>query len=265
MCKKNLLVLSVVLLMFTFNGFAQNTRISDHNEVGWYGFSGTFKLSEKWGMVSEYQWRRNHIITDWQQSLSRISGSYQIQPRLQFRVGYAWAKTFAYGDLPINRYGKSYNEHRAFEMVTLTDKLGIVSLSHRFMLEQRWIGRYTSGDLDKEDQFPFRNRFRYMFRLQMPLKGQWVVDKTPYLVFFNELMVNFGKNVPENVFDQNRLGLLFGYRVNSNFSLEAGYISQILQFGREIDGNNVFQYNNGVMVNTLFSFDLSKKSDKVVE
>ncbi|AWA30009.1 DUF2490 domain-containing protein [Flavobacterium magnum] len=241
---------------------AQNTRISDHNTIGWYGVTGNFRLSDKWGFVTEYQWRRNKLITEWQQGLARISASYQIHPKVQFRLGYGWAKTYAYGEIPINRFGKDYHEHRAFEAVTITDNVSILGLTHRFMLEQRWVGRYTSEALDKEDQFPFRNRLRYMFRAQVPLKGQQSVNSTPYLAMFNEISVNFGKHVGENVFDQNRLGLLFGYRCSDIFTIEAGYISQILQFGREIDGNNVFQYNNGIMASALFNFDL-RKNNKV--
>ncbi|WP_219928741.1 DUF2490 domain-containing protein [Flavobacterium pallidum] len=254
--------LPILVFLFSPIVLAQNTRLSTHNNIGWYGATGNFRLDEKWGFIAEYQWRRDNFITDKQQNMIRISGTYQVHPRVQFRVGYAWAQTFPYGEIPINRYGKDYHEHRAFEMITITDKLSILSLLHRFTLEQRWVGRYTSADLSHEDQFPYRNRFRYMFRMACPLKGESIVDKTSYLVLFNELSVNFGKNVNENVFDQNRLGLLFGHRFNRGFSIEAGYISQILEYGREIDGRNVFQYNNGVMANAIFNFDLSKKSGK---
>jgi hypothetical protein len=67
--------------------------------------------------------------------------------------------------------GKDFTEHRIYEMATVTDKIGKIDLSHRFMLEQRWVGRYSNANLTSEDQYPFMNRARYMIRLQMPLKG----------------------------------------------------------------------------------------------
>jgi hypothetical protein len=57
-------------------------------------------------------------------------------------------------------------------------------------------------------------------------------------------MIGFGKNVAENIFDQNRIGILFGYRFSPKVRLEAGYLNQIVQLGREINNQNVFQYNN---------------------
>lgn len=96
-------------------------------------------------------------------------------------------------------------------MATLNDKMGKVELGHRFMLEQRWIGRYTNAMLTKEDDYFCVNRFRYMYRMQMALKGKTIGDKTPYAAIYDEVFLGFGKNVNENVFDQNRLGLLLGY------------------------------------------------------
>ena len=238
---------------------AQNNRTSNYNSIGWYNYFGTFKVSEKFGIHTEYQFRRNEIITEWQQSLLRVGVNYQLNPNIQFRLGYAWIETFPYGEIPINGMGKDFTEHRLFQMATITDKVGILDLSHRFMLEQRWIGTYSNADLTTEDEYVFLNRFRYMFRLQIPLKGSEIKDKTPYLAAYDEVFIGFGENVNENVFDQNRIGILLGYQFNSSLRVEGGYLNQIVQLGRELNGSNVFQYNNGIIVNALFTFDLSKK------
>jgi len=234
-------------------------RLSDHNQIGWYALNGTFKLDDKFSVHTEYQWRRNDLITTWQQSLLRVGLNYQLNPKVQFRVGYAWAETYPYGEYPLNGMGKDFTEHRMYEMVTVNDKTGIVEISHRFMLEQRWVGRYSSADLKKEDEFPFLNRARYMVRAQIPLKGKTIGDKTPYAAIYDEVFIGFGKNVGENVFDQNRIGILLGYKFNNSIRVEGGYLNQIVQLGREIDNKNVFQYNNGFIVSGIFNFDLRKK------
>lgn len=240
---------------------AQNTRIRDHNSIGWYNYIGTFKLKNKLGIHTEYLWRRDNIITDWQQSLLRLGINYQLNPKAQIRVGYGWIETFPYGDLPINAFGKQFTEHRLFEMITLTDKISILEFSHRFMLEQRWLGRYSTASLTKEDQFVFANRLRYMFRLQAPLKGKTIENKIPYLALYDEILIGFGKNANENIFDQNRIGILLGYKFNNKFRAEAGFINQIVQLGREVNNRNVFQYNNGLIINTIFNFDFKRSSE----
>ncbi len=238
---------------------AQNTRISNYNSIGWYNYFGTFKVSQKFGIHTEYQFRRSEIISEWQQSLLRVGVNYQINPKIQFRLGYAWIETFPYGETPVNGMGKDFTEHRLFQMATITDRVSIVDFSHRFILEQRWVGRYSDVNSTKEDDYPLLNRLRYMLRLQIPLKGKEMKDKTPYIAVYDEVFIGFGKNVNENVFDQNRIGVLLGYRFSPSVRIEAGYLNQIVQLGREVDNRNLFQYNNGIILNANFNIDLTKK------
>ena len=252
------IVFATALIAFSTVSQAQNNRLNTNENIGWYGYFGTFKLSEKWGLHTEYQWRRDHFITDWQQSLLRLGVNYQLSPRALFRAGYAWIETFPYGEIPINGLGRDFTEHRIYEMVQLAHKEGIFDISHRFMLEQRWVGRYSSVAVASEDEFPLLHRMRYMARFQIPLNGKEMKDKTPYLAWYDEIMIGFGSNVNANVFDQNRIGILLGYRFDKNVRIEAGYLNQIVQFGRLVNGQNVFQHNNGIIINANFNFDLSK-------
>ena len=259
MLSKKLLITGLAFLYASLFASAQKTRISNHNTIGWYNYFGTFKLSDRFSLHTEYQWRRNNIIEEWQQSLLRTGINYQLNPKIQLRAGYAWGETFPYGDIPINGFGKDFTEHRIFEMATITDKVSSIDLSHRFMLEQRWVGRYSNANLQKEDDFIFLSRMRYMFRMQMPFTGNSIADKSPYAALYDEIFIGLGRNVNENIFDQNRLGFLLGYRFNKTVRLEGGFLSQVLQLGREVDGRNVFQYNNGLVINLIFNIDLMQK------
>lgn len=256
-----LLVISLVILGSIHYSTAQNTRLNTYETIGWYNYFGTFRFSQKLGLHSEYQWRRDNVIKYWQQSLLRVGVNYHMNERVLFRAGYGWIETFPYGEYSINSMGKSFTEHRIFEMVQLTHKEDRVEFSHRFMLEQRFVGRYTTPELEEEDEFPLLNRIRYMIRLQVPLKGKEIADRTPYIALYDEVFIGFGKNVTANVFDQNRIGALMGYRFNKTFRLEAGYIHQKVQFGRLINGRNVFQENNGIIINMNFNMDFSQKTN----
>ena len=256
---KKIVFYIILLLSFSSSINAQNSRINNHNTIGWYNYFGTFKVSQKFGIHTEYQFRRTETITEWQQSLLRVGVNYQLNPRIQLRLGYAWIETFPYGEIPINGMGKDFTEHRLFQMATITDKVSIVDLSHRFMLEQRWVGRYSNDNLTIEDEFPFLNRLRYMFRMQIPLKGKEIKDKTVYLAIYDEVFIGFGKNVNENIFDQNRVVILLGYKFSPSIRIEGGYLNQVLQLGREVNNRNVFQQNNGLILNAYFNIDLTTK------
>lgn len=249
----------LILVLLSNALIAQNTRINNHNTIGWYNYFGTFKLDNKFSVHTENQFRRVNLASDKQQGLLRLGLNYQLKPKIQFRLGYAWIETYPYGEIPINGFGRDFTEHRIFQMASISDRISIVDFSHRFMLEQRWVGRYSNASLSSEDEFVLLNRFRYMFRVQIPLKGKSIENKTPYLALYDEVFIGFGENVTENIFDQNRLGIVLGYKFTNAFRIEAGYLNQIVQLGREVDNRNVFQNNNGLIVNTLFNFDLSKK------
>lgn len=81
---------------------------------------------------------------------------------------------------------------------------------------------------------------------------------------YDELFIGFGKNVNANVFDQNRVGLLLGYKFNQKVRLEIGWIHQIVQFGREINAQNIFQFNRGLLANANFNIErvATKKRQK---
>jgi hypothetical protein len=257
--KRDVFCMLIILCIFSFPSFGQNNRLNTSNQIGWYTYFGTFKLSNKLGLHTEYQFRRNEVITYWQQSLLRIGLNYTIHPAVQVRVGYGWIETFPYGEFPLNGFGKQFTEHRIFQMAQLSQKVGKVDFSHRFMLEQRFVGKYSDAQAIKESEFPLLHRMRYMVRMQVPLKGNEIQDKTPYLAVYDEVFVGFGKNVNANVFDQNRIGVLIGYRFNKTFRLEGGYLNQTAQYGRLINGKNGFQNNNGFIINSNFTLDWTKK------
>jgi hypothetical protein len=250
-----------VILLITFlslEATAQNTRLRDNNSIGWYSYTGTFRVHQQWSLHTEYQWRREDFVATWQQSLMRIGVNYHLNPNVMFHLGYGWIETFNYGDYPINGFGKQFPEHRIYQQLNITQKVGRVDLLHRYRLEQRWIGRFDRAESNQPDGWNYLNRLRYMLRLQLPLQGPALDDKEFYLAAFDEIFIGFGKKVNQNVFDQNRVSFLAGYRVNKNLRVEAGYLQQIAQLPRRIDDRNVYQYNSGLLLNVVINANLKK-------
>jgi hypothetical protein len=103
---------------------------------------------------------------------------------------------------------------------------------------------------------------RYMVRIQFPLFAETVGDGTWYAALYDEVFIGFGKNVGENIFDQNRIGVLLGHAFTKSYRIEAGYLNQILQLGREVSGSNVFQYNHGIILNLVMTVDFSSTDAK---
>lgn len=247
-------------MLYTFGSFPirlQSQRINDSNTIGWYNLFLTTKFQSKLSFHTEIQFRRNQILLEDKQKLFRLGLNYQSRPNLLLRGGYSFIETYAYGNLPLNGYGKDFSEHRIFQMVQLSEKEGLFNMTHRFMLEQRFIGRYNNEEMEREESFPLTNRMRYMFRIQTPLLKNKTEDKFLYVAFYDEVFIGFGRNVNTNIFDQNRIGALIGYKLDDKTRLEIGYLNQILQYGRELNNQSIFQYNNGIIFNINFDIDLS--------
>ena len=237
------LVFLATFLFLAFQLKAQS-RISDHNTIGWFATTVTPTINKKLSAHIEYQWRRDNLISDWQQSLFRVGLNYKVHPQVTLHVGYGWIETFPYGEYNLSSLPRRFPEHRIYEQLVVTSDVGKTKLLHRLRLEQRWIGRFNSMASPSADFFVYMNRLRYMPRLEVPIGKKW------YAGVYDEIFIGFGKNVGENIFDQNRVGVLAGYKINKKIKIEAGFISQTVQLGREINNKNVFQYNNGFLLSS---------------
>lgn len=250
-----------ILLLFIFTGIycaalAQEERLATHNTIGWFMYTGAFKIAPKLTIHTEYQWRRVDGVKNWQQGLARTSLNYAVRKDVSLNAGYAFAETFPYGDYPP---AFAFPEHRIFEQVVVKNPLGVVDLSHRFMLEQRFVGSVTQTNGVKDTKYSFLNRVRYRLRGEIPLHKKTAAKKNWSIALQDEIFIGWGKNIGANIFDQNRIGVLLGYKLNKLVKLEAGYLNQIVQQGRRVNNKAVFQYNNGFLVGANFNIDLTQK------
>ncbi len=220
--------------------YAQH-RNTDNNDIFWAPVTVQNRLSEKWFLHTEFQWRRTDRVQSPQQNLLRMGITWNAKPQHRFQAGYAWILTYPYGDFPLAENG-TFAERRAYQQwYFLSESAGKgVVFSSRLRTEQRWL-----EVLDANNRFVswnYLNRIRLMQRMQWPVKR---IHENLYLALSDEIFIGFGKNVGLNVFDQNRLSGLLGLNLNKSVQLEIGVLNQILQQGKAVNGKPVFQYNTG--------------------
>jgi hypothetical protein len=251
--KKTALTLSLPALLFATPLHAQVKRLADENAIGWAAGFFTFNLNKKVALLAEYQWRRDHIITNWQQSLARGGIQYNFNKNVSAAIGYGYIITYPYGDYPAGPY--TIPEHRIFEQLTWRDERGRLTLDHRFRLEQRFLGKVTQAAPEYDvTGWNYLNRVRYQLKATLPLNHKEMSDKTFYASAYNELFIGFGKNVNQNVFDQDRTTLQFGYKLNKTVRFDAGVLYQIVQQGALVSGVPAYQYNIGPILSLYCSF-----------
>lgn len=244
------LFINSLIIILSSETYAQN-RLSDHQAIGWYTYNGDHKLNDRWAIHTEYQWRRVDLIRSWQQSLARVGLVRTINETVKVGGGYTYFVTFPFGRYPQAENGVPYPEHRLHQDIQLSEKYERLELSHRFRLEQRWLANQTDESNPwKITGWDFQNRIRYQVAGEVPTvdDGEW------YLNFFDEVFIGFGKNVGQNIFNQNRLSGGVGYQVSEGFKLELNYLNQILQHAEiePVSRKPVFEINNGFRINVVY-------------
>lgn len=216
-------------------------------------YFGSHKISEKWGLHLEAQLRRNEIVSKPQQWLLRTGINYHINPNIFATVGYAYIMTHPYGGLPVQT---SFPENRLWEQIQIKNQAGAFEIISRFRLEQRFSQNPVLIDKNYEPgDAIYTNRVRQLNRVSIPFKGKIINDKSLYISAYDEMMVNFGKNVALNIFDQNRAYLALGYKIPKLGRLEVGYLNQLIFKG---DGKKV-ENNNTLQVGLSSNFDFFTK------
>ena len=250
----------IFLSLLASSAFSQINRLNDYNTVGWYTYNGDHKLANRWELHTEYQWRRIDLIRTWQQSLARVGLVYNLTNRVSLSGGYTRFVTYPYGNYPSADLGVPVPENRIYEDIEIGDKFGRLELSHRLRLEQRWLAQLSGINLRRVDNWEYQHRIRYQLSANYPLSGHTIDSGEFYLNAFDELFISFGKNVGNNVYNQNRISGGLGYQFNDNFRLELNYFNRILQHseGDPITKKPIFDIDNGFRLNVDYNFNFWK-------
>jgi hypothetical protein len=114
-------------------------------------------------------------------------------------------------------------ENRIWQQFILRNKIGNVSIRHRYRLEQRWIKmadviEISNNTTVTEFVNSYKNRARYMLSLKIPLSKN--KNFPIFLSFYDEIFLNLS----DTPFDQNRLFGAAGFQVNKNMNIQVGYL-----------------------------------------
>jgi hypothetical protein len=93
---KNVLIIS---FLFGSLGVVSQKQIDNQNGA-WLMYFGNHKLTEKFSLHTEYQWRRSDYFNNWQQSLARVGIDYHFNKQNSVTAGYGWIVSYPYGEQP---------------------------------------------------------------------------------------------------------------------------------------------------------------------
>lgn len=266
---KNFLLSAIILLTMLNTSFSQSPRQYYHISNGWTDINVSGKIAGKFTWQLENQHRREDMQGDYNtgtttgnpynnlnQHVFRPWIHYQFNPNVRFSLmplGWIGSNRFKEGEP-----SAFFAEIRVSPQVVLTQNIGRVRIDNRLRYEFRWFGQNQDinnksflygGDFSTTT---FKERFRYQFKVTVPINHAKMDDKTLYAQTYNELFVNTGEQVANtNLLDQNRVLIGLGYKFNKFLAVEAGYMQQTIfklnnTAKNNVDINNIIQLNLAV-------------------
>ena len=195
------------VLMLPYSSAAQNSDFGN-----WLIYIGNKKVDSKWNIHNEVQYRNYDAIGDLEQLLLRTGVGYNLsENNHNLLLGYGYILSQNYSADSEDKL--DVNEHRIFQQFTSKQKIGNVSLSHRYRFEQRFV------------ESDFKMRLRYFLAFKVPILKTETSPTKLYLSAYNEVFLN----TESDVFDRNRVYGGLGYQLNNNVRIEAGYMNQLFE------------------------------------
>jgi hypothetical protein len=221
----------ICLLLVCFASKAQTKKNVDHQSLLWTRYYNQLTLNNKWSLHTEFD---NRIFTNTNPikenlHVLRLQGRYKINANIELGGGFAYFAVTTQD--PEVSFDFRIPEYRGQQDITWKQDFGNYTLNQRFQIEERYIRNANKEGLLSGTTYFWRFRYR--------LQGEYSCWKkeNQYLkaIVHDELMINSGKNVVKNTFDQNRIYAALQYGVNKNIALELGYLKSFQQRASGVD------------------------------
>jgi len=245
----------IIAAVCLFSGLAitAQTKITEHFSRSWAGYFNQARWSDKWGTWMDVQLRSKD---DWggegmAQFLARVGLTYYVTDATKLTAGYAYINDFP-GD---NHKNISAYEHRLWQQVQWHTKYSHDKKMMQWLrLEQRYRRKVLNDDALAEG-YNFNWRLRYNILYEIPFYKNGSDPKSWSFIVNDEVHINFGKQIVNNYFDQNRFFIGFKYQTGRQSNIQFGYMNWFQQLAA---GN---QYRNSNIARVFFfqNLDLRKK------
>ena len=217
---RNFMLMAFVMSIVS-QAFAQKNV--DHQSLLWTRYQLKLKLDDHWSASQELEERTYWFPWRQHQMVSRSMAQYQL--------GKGWNIG---GGLTYFRQALPQDAHKevTYTQPELRPQLEVdykQQISEKFNIQHRYWSEMRNFKAENED-FKYSN-----VRMRYKLEFQYQPNKKTTLRAYEEIFINFGKNIVYNKFDQNRVGASVQYMPWNNFGFELGYINWFQQRPSGVD------------------------------
>lgn len=223
----------------------QSSKEINDQSQSWFSVNTTFRLNQKWGVVGDLHVRRTNFMADPNFYFVRAGVGYWLNPQVTFIAGYAhmWLAGQKKGE-------RIYvDEDRLYGQINYSTKVSKLSLLHRFRNEHRWRETVVADSL--ANKINFSTRLRYLISLTYPIFKN---ASLPSACLANEVLVQFGKPIVNNAFDQVRLFAGIRQSLGRGWSYDFGYM---LVWQQKASG---YQYDRNHTLRLFFYYTMNRSN-----
>jgi hypothetical protein len=237
-----------ILFLFT-NCFSQK-QVTSVQQI-WLGNTSQLRFSNHWGLSFDLQVRsREKFYQGLSQVSSRIGAVYYVNELVRVAAGYYFAD-----NIPRDYHKAVFqDEHTGWQQFSWSTKYPRLNINQSFRLEERFRHRVLNEDKLGEG-YGFNYRTRYNILMNIGLSRKPFTPHTLAAVFYNEVYLNFGKQIIHNTFDQFRTYAGFNYTITKNANLQFGYLYSFQQLA----AGNKYRNLHAARIFYLYNVDLRKK------
>lgn len=259
-----ILILVLLLALGATGSYAQEgdrpeeSQIEEPLTLLWINTYGNIRISNRLFWVAQTHFRfQEDSNTEFAGQIAQLYNRHAI--------GYIFNKSFNAslgGVLRINFNTKeppegrnAVTEWRIWHQYKFAMPLSSLMIYHRLRIEHRW-----SQGFAEDAEFVFRNRWRYMIRVRVPLNKPKLGPETFYVGPEAELIMQSGKVVVDSPMEDLRLHTSFGYIVNPRVTVATGFMYSI---GQELADGAFYKTKWTLRFHVYFSPDLRKVKYKL--
>lgn len=233
--------IAILVMIFPLISKGQVQKVIKEQSQSWFALNNTITFDKHWGVLADFQLRRNDFLDTDNFYLLRGAVAYITEKKQTIALGYGHMWT-----APSNpSYSTFCNEDFMYQLYDFSSKIGNVSVLNRFRNEQRW--QETIVNDVRTGNKVFSNRLRYLISFDIPIFKKKTL---PSLVISDEILLQFGKGVVYNTFDQNWFFVGIKQSITPKLSYDFGYMNvyQEKKSGYQYDMNHTlrlfFYYRN---------------------
>ena len=210
------IILLVVLFPVIGMGQVQKEKEINEQAQSWFALNNTITFDKHWGLLADFQLRRNDFVDTDSFYMVRGAAAYITEKKQTIALGYGHMWTAPSGP----NCTTFSNEDFIYQLYDFSSKIGNVSVLNRFRNEQRW-QQLIVNDVWTGDKV-FSDRVRYLISFDIPIFKKKTL---PSLIISDEILLQFGKEIVYNTFDQNWFFVGIKQSITPKLSFDFGYMN----------------------------------------